>query len=318
MYNNDEFSLFCAKANSGLCSHAYIVDGIDGVGKLDFALNCARAMLCESKDKPCKFCPSCKKSLGGDHPDIHIVGRDKAAGIADVREIIRLASLKPNDGEKQIFIICNAGKLREDSQNALLKIIEEPPSTVAIFLLVETRSSLLPTVLSRGQRIHLDGMRDSELRDAVSEKYRNLTPRELDFVVENASGNFGEADKYLSKESVNLRQKAEKLLINALSKKSYELSNSLITPKYKREQLHALLDEFVSLVNESQKHKYGVTKHRALLSDQLISLLENASKRALARMGDVAMSCMASLENNSNVTVTASKLSIDLLNAATR
>lgn len=318
MHNRDEASLFYAKAKSGLCSHAYIVDGANGIGKLDFALDCARAMLCTNQDKPCGHCASCRKALGGDHPDIHVFGRDKTAAISDVREIIRLSSLMPNDGEKQIFIICNAGKLRADSQNALLKLFEEPPKTVAVFLLTETRAALLPTVLSRGQRIHLDGLRDSELRELLHKKYATASAREIETAIDIAAGNAGVAVKYLAKESVNLRAKAEKLLSLALSRKSYELTSMLVLPKFKRDQLCALLGEFVILVNEAEKRKYGIADTRMPSSEECIALIDNASKRALARMCEVATVCIISLENNANVTAAASRLAIDLLSAASR
>lgn len=318
VYNSDELRLFSQKAKSGLCSHAYIVDGDAGIGKLDFALECARAMLCTERDKPCGYCANCRKSLSGDHPDIFVIGRTKTAAISDVRELIRRSSLKPNDSDKQIFIVCNAGKLREDSQNALLKLFEEPPESVALFLLTESRSSLLPTVLSRGQRIHLDGMRDSEIKAHLRETHPDASYREVEAALDIANGNLGEALKYLSKENTALRSKAENLLLLALSKKSYELTSALLLPKYKREQLHGLLSEFVILVNEAEKSKYGVVKARVPASGALAERIENASKRALARMGEAAVICMSALDNNANVTAAASKLSIELLSAATR
>ena len=318
MYNGDELRLFYEKAKSGLCSHAYIVDGASGVGKLDFALSCARAMLCTEINKPCSYCQSCRKMLSGDHPDVYVIGKDKTASIADVREIIRRSSLKPNDSDKQIFIVCNAGKLREDSQNALLKLFEEPPESVALFLLTESRSSLLPTVLSRGQRIHLDGLRDVELAQKIKEKYPDIKQRELETVLHIANGNIGEADRYLSKENATLRTKAEKLLSLALSKNSYELSNALITPKFKREQLIGLLNELTRLINEAEKSKYCIDQVDLPQNDELVSLVSSASKRALARMGEAVVVCIMSLENNANITVAATKLSIDLLSAASR
>ena len=318
MYNRDEVALFNQKAKSGLCSHAYIVDGANGIGKLDFALSCAKAMLCTEENKPCGFCQSCKKVSGGDHPDIHIVGKEKPALINDIREVIRRSYLKPNDGEKQIFIICNADKLRDESQNALLKLFEEPPKTVAVFLLTETRSSLLPTVLSRGQRIHLDGMRDEELSAILREKNPKASLSEIEIAVESASGNLGEAEKFLSKEKKALREKAEKLFSFVISKNNYELTNALIVPKMKREQLLSLLSEFVFIVNEAEKYKYGVKNVRLLLSEENIALVGSVSKRGLARMGEAASVCMFALERNANVSASVSKLCIDLMNAASR
>ncbi len=318
MYNSDELRLFSEKAKNGLCSHAYIVDGDNGIGKLDFALECARAMLCTETEKPCGYCSNCRKILSNDHPDIFIIGREKTATIADVREIIRRSSLKPNDSDKQIFIVCNAGKLREDSQNALLKLFEEPPESVAVFLLTESRSSLLPTVLSRGQRIHLDGLRDSEIAEILQEKYQNAKTSDLTTAIDIANGNIGEAEKYLSKENVTLRSKAEKLFALALGKKTYDLSNALITPKFKREQLHALLNELAILINEAEKSKYNLKKVRLPKDSELSAMISTVSKRALARMGESVVVCMMSLENNANVTVAATKLSMDLLSAASR
>lgn len=317
MYNTDEAALFSLKARKGLCSHAYIVDGAVGIGKLDFALFCASAMLCTESDKPCGVCANCRKIKNGDHPDVFIIGREKTAAIADVRELIRRASLKPNDADKQIFIVCNAGKLRDESQNALLKLFEEPPETVAIFLLTESRSSLLPTVLSRGQRIRLDGLTEPEMRERLSESFPTASLGEIADAISVSAGNFGAAKKYLAKENASVRAKAEKIFIYAVNRQTYELANALILSKYKRDQLGAILSELVVIAVEAEKRKYGINGI-AFDNEECARAAEKASKRALAAMSEVAQLAVISLENNANVNVTASKLSLDLVTAASR
>jgi DNA polymerase-3 subunit delta' len=316
MYNSDELRLFFEKARGGVCSHAYIVDGADGVGKTEFALNAARAMLCTEKNKPCGYCKSCKMALSDNHPDIYVIGREKTANIDDVRRLIARASLKPNESEKQIFIVCNANKLREEAQNALLKLFEEPPATVAIFLLTESRSSLLPTVLSRGQRIHLDGLRDFELEERLSDNYPSVSRSELEAAVKTASGNYGIAEKYLSKENMNLREKAENLLLYTLEKKNYELLTALVLPKYKRDQLRAVVIELISIANECEKARFGVKDAIAPRKKELAEIVKNASKRALSQIGETATACVVALDGNGNVTATATKLATDLIRAA--
>lgn len=318
MHNTDEIRLFSERVQKGLCSHAYIVDGDNGIGKLDFAMECAKAVLCTGHNQPCGYCNSCQKVRDNNHPDIHIIGRDKTGSIADVRELIRKSGLKPNDGEKQVFIVCNANKLRADSQNALLKLFEEPPKSVVIFLLTDSRSSLLPTVLSRGQRIHLDGMRDIEITNILLEKYPKISKTELENALFTANGNLGVAEKFLSKDSINLRTKAEELLNLALDRKNYEVSALLLVPKYKREQLSALLVEFIKLVTEIQKQRYGIYPNMAPKSGECAKKASSASKKALAHMGEAAFICMAALENNANVTAAATKFTVDLLHAATK
>lgn len=318
MYNYDEERLFSSRASQGLCSHAYIVDGEEGIGKLDFALYCARTMLCTEKHKPCSYCENCRKALEGGHPDIYIIGQEKTASIADVRELIRRSGLKPNDADKQIFIVCNAGKLRSEAQNALLKIFEEPPETVAMFLLTDSRASLLPTVLSRGQRIHLDGMSDSQLEAALAKKHPNLDKMTLRSAVEMASGNLKRAEGYLSKENVALREKSEKLLGFLLTKNSYEVCAMLAAPKHKRENIYSLLGEFAALISEAQKQKYCSASGRSISNAECAERLKTASKKTLATLGELAICAMEALENNANVTAVTSKLSIDLLRAAAK
>jgi DNA polymerase-3 subunit delta' len=318
MYNSDELRLFFEKARNGVCSHAYIIDGSDGVGKTEFALTAARAMLCTEKNKPCGYCKSCKTAQSGNHPDIYVVGREKTASIDDVRRLIARASLKPNESDKQIFVICNANKLREEAQNALLKLFEEPPATVAIFLLTESRSSLLPTVLSRGQRIHLDGLRDFELADKLNEKYPSLSDSDINTVTKVASGNYGVAEKYLSKENALLREKAENLLLFALTKKNYELTSALVLPKHKRDQLRAIMIELITVANECEKARYGVRGALTPKNKELAEVAKNASKRALSRIGEAATACIVALDGNQNVTATATKFATDLIKAAAR
>ncbi len=317
MLNSQEAELFSVKAKEGLCSHAYIIDGAEGIGKLSFALHCASALLCTGDNKPCGYCAHCRKIANGDHPDVFIIGREKTASIADVREIIRRATLKPNDSDRQVFIVCNAGKLREDAQNALLKLFEEPPASVAVFLLTESRSSLLPTVLSRGQRIHLDGLSYEDMNQQLKKKYPKATFGEIHSAIEFACGNLGAAQKFLSKESSATRAKAEKLITFAVTKNSYELLELLLVPKYKRDQLLEIFGESIFLICEFQKQKFGA-KHNAPISSNCAQAVKGASKRALSAMCEMIQLAMMALENNANITATVTKLSIDLLAAAAR
>ena len=310
MLNASEKALFAEKAKKGVCSHAYVVDGAAGVGKYDFALFCAGTLLCEGADKPCGFCRSCMKIALGNHPDVVTVGGEKAASIADVRELIRRSTLKPNDGDRQVFIIRSADKLRADAQNALLKLFEEPPESVTLFLLTESRSSLLPTVLSRGQRIHLDGMTDDEIREILREEFPASKRADADSAVAEAQGNIGVARKALSPESAAAKKAAAEILELALGKKRYELMLKLVIPKYKREQLTDVLRELIAMCVAAAERKYGFAPAYSGTAGQ------NGSKRALARIGECAAMCVESLESNANVTAAATKLSSDLCAAA--
>ncbi|MBO4276792.1 MAG: hypothetical protein J5925_00155 [Clostridia bacterium] len=313
MLNTAERERFSEAARKGLCSHAYIVDGAAGVGKYGFALFCASALLCTSSyAKPCGVCPSCIKCAQGEHPDLVTVGGEKAATVPDVRELIHRSSLKPNDGERQVFIVRNADKMLASAQNALLKLFEEPPESVTVFLLTESRSSLLPTVLSRGQRIHLDGMTEQELCAALKKEFPAKSETEISAAAARSDGNAGSARDYLSTFGATLRAEAHGIASLALARKRYELFTALVQPKYKREHLSALLGALLELSETELKRKSGVR----MQADG--EPLPNATKKALAAIGEAAQNCLMALETNANVTAAASKLAIELSGVTAR
>lgn len=134
-------------------AHAVIFAGPSGSGKRTIASIYARALLCiGSGPKPCNACPQCRKALGNNHADLHVVRpaeEGKSLGVDEARGLQRLIDVRPYEGGRAIVIIESAHDMTAQAQNALLKTLEEPPRHVVIMLLAETLSPLLPTILSR-------------------------------------------------------------------------------------------------------------------------------------------------------------------------
>lgn len=152
-------SALAACLSGGRLSHALLVEGMDGT--LSFAKKIAAALVCESgADKPCGECGQCIKAEKGIHPDILIYSggeRARSFHIDSVRELRREAYVRPNDAAAKVLILENAQNMTVQAQNALLKIIEEPPGAVTFILTCENKSVLLETVLSRVSVFSLDG-----------------------------------------------------------------------------------------------------------------------------------------------------------------
>ncbi len=129
--------------------HAAIIEGENGEDRETLARLIASAVVCGRDDAPCGACPDCKKSALGVHPDILWLGMDQELKVDGVRGVRHDAGVRPNEAERKVFIIANADKMNVHAQNAMLKILEEPPSTVVFLLLCENRELMLPTVLSR-------------------------------------------------------------------------------------------------------------------------------------------------------------------------
>lgn len=140
-------------AASGRNSHAYLFLGGAGAGKRLIANTFAKALQCEGEKRPCDSCKSCHAFNHGNHPDViyfQPLKNGKTYTIEDVREqLLETVDLKPFQYEKKIYIIEKADTLNIQSQNALLKTLEEPPAHAVFLLLAERAEAFLPTILSR-------------------------------------------------------------------------------------------------------------------------------------------------------------------------
>lgn len=306
-----EKALFLQKLNSGTTAHAYIVEGEKGVGKKEFALWCASALLCEGTDKPCGVCPACRKVQSGFHPDLHLYGDgDKAVTIGEVRELIHETGMVPVDGARMVFLLCGAERMQAPAQNALLKIFEEPPAGVVIFLLTDSNRSLLPTVRSRGQRITLSGASEEELLALLRKKFPKTPEALLAAAAKNAGGSVGAAEKFLQKDAGQNREKAEEWLQAAFAGDKYRLVGLIATPKYKRDALLALLDAFLRRLFDLLLVKSGASESTG---DELES---RATRHALSGMCEATIRCRESIENNGNMTAVMTAFATELWHQA--
>lgn len=117
-------------------------------------LTLAAALLCEH-GAPCGACLSCHKVETGIHPDLIVVDEEGEIKIETARQIRREASILPNDGTRKVFLIGHAERMNVPSQNALLKVLEEPPRYCFFILLTTQPDRILETILSRCTRYQL-------------------------------------------------------------------------------------------------------------------------------------------------------------------
>lgn len=119
----------------------------------DFARYIASCLVCSGENKPCGKCADCLKAEKNGHPDIFetdgMKGKSKNFTVDAVRDIRNDAFIAPNESNRKIYILKNGQNMNEQAQNAILKILEEPPSYVFFIILTTSKSTMLETVLSR-------------------------------------------------------------------------------------------------------------------------------------------------------------------------
>lgn len=132
--------------------HAWLFSGPTGVGKFLTArwwaslLKCPQAGACEPP------CESCRLIAAGVHPDVVEVAIPedrRSIGIGESRALLQRLSLRPTRSGPRVGIIRDAGEMTTEAQNAVLKLLEEPPGFAVIVLVADNAGAMLPTVRSR-------------------------------------------------------------------------------------------------------------------------------------------------------------------------
>ena len=162
---------------TGSLPHALLLVGPAGSGKTTLALDLAAALLCEApraEARPCRTCPACRRVEHGNHPDLHRlapggsgrqirIGERIAPEPGTIRALVRDLALAPMEGSWRVAIVESAEHMNENAQNALLKLLEEPPLATVLVLCAADEDVLLPTVRSRCVRIRLAAVPPDEI-----------------------------------------------------------------------------------------------------------------------------------------------------------
>lgn len=174
-------------------SHCYLLCGPEGSGKHTLALWLAAAVQCTGMPVPCGTCPSCAKVQAGIHPDVItcVDLKHKQFGVDCAREICSDVYIRPNEGKRKVYILPQEMNL--SAQNALLKVIEEPPSYAVFLFLSSNADQLLPTVRSRCQELRLSPLSDNLLYDALKQRFPEKSEADYQSAISISGGYLGQA-----------------------------------------------------------------------------------------------------------------------------
>ena len=161
-------------------AHSYIIEGGSALSRFRCAVYIACAVVCVEKNggMPCFKCNQCSKIISDQHTDIKMLGgEDGDIKVDDIRAISKEAYVLPTDCDHHIYILRDSDRMNSFAQNALLKIMEEPPQNTLFLLLSPSKELLLPTVVSRAQALTLGKSSIEEMQNALMARYSFLTPQ---------------------------------------------------------------------------------------------------------------------------------------------
>lgn len=147
--------------------------GPEGQARDEAARRLAAAMLCSGDEPPCGHCRDCRKVFSGIHPDVTLITRQEGTGglhreilVEQIRQAAASAAVAPNEAARKVYIIAQADRMNRLAQNALLKVLEEPPGHACFILCTTAADALLDTVRSRCVRV--DEWERVQAADALS------------------------------------------------------------------------------------------------------------------------------------------------------
>ncbi len=183
--------------------HAYLFAGPDGVGKSLTARAMAGALLCHAPaadGDACGRCSACIRAADGAHPDLHVLRRkEKESGdgtleqqikIEQVRELQQTLSFKSFEGARRVVLILDAERMNPATSNALLKTLEEPGPETHFVLVSSAPHLLLPTILSRCQRVRFAPLDRSLVAELIADR-AGLDRAHADLLAGLAEGSIG-------------------------------------------------------------------------------------------------------------------------------
>ncbi len=323
LLGNDETKVRVGRAiEVGRLPHAFLIGGPSGSGKTTLATEMAAAINCLEKDNlnmslPCGRCNNCRRIYDGNFPDLKILSKkkDKATlGVEAVKDFREDMFLSSTEAESKIYIIDDAECMTPEAQNALLKVLEEPPRSVIIMLLATECDRILTTIKSRAQYIAMSRFGEDELSSllisrSAEARAMNMTNKErFRGIVMSADGRIGVAEKLLNKRSAeeNLEERSE--IISMLSvitqKSSYaDIHNALSQLPTKRQELTTILERLMSALRDLIVVQYSPNAGTVFFPDasSAKSCCGNASVKRLLSVYEIINDTHELCVKNANV-----------------
>lgn len=167
--------------------HALILEGPEGSGRRTLARYIAQAAACTGEHRPCGACAACR--LGEHNPDITELSVDKTVIPVDaVRQLRSDAYIKATRSAGRVFILPDAQRMNPQAQNALLKVLEEPPTGGLFLLTCGHARQLLDTVLSRAAVLSLVPPEREDMIGYLLRTHPEYTPSQIESALAGTVG----------------------------------------------------------------------------------------------------------------------------------
>ena len=292
LYCDNAYASLDKMLKSGRFPHALLIEGAVGSGKKQMAKYAASLLLCRGENLPCGKCIACRKIENDTHPDLVTINgsEKKAFAIDKIRELRQEGWRAPNESDRRVFLLTDVHNMLPASQNALLKIIEEPPKHLHFIFTSSARGALLDTILSRTMLMTQPELSCGERLEILKQKRPDISETDLS----SAAMSFptvGQALLALGEESTKKRLLAAFDLYGAtVGRDRYAVLKILTAFEKDREGLLSVLGVFRTLCID--KLASGEAGFSALQCGEIVDIIETAELRIRQNVGMAILSAV--------------------------
>lgn len=308
--------------DSGRIPHSIVICGEKGLGKKTLAKYIAAKLLCSGNNKPCGECKSCKMLIHDNHPDfIRVSPSLKSGGYRledDLRPIVSDAYIMPNESAYKVYLIADMDKTMPASQNALLKIIEEPPDHTVIILTAASKEYFLPTIISRVITLEMTEISHEDCRNYLkgNTSYNEV---EINTAVSAMGGNIGRCLEFFGSKTLGMAISVTKDIAQAIiAKNEYETLKAMWKLDGNKELAVTVWELLIQLCRDAVMIKLGADEHLLGFDKELASKLSSAiSSRRLSSLCEVFEKYITRLGTNANLALCLNSISAEIKSTVT-
>lgn len=313
-YQSAPIKFFRNSYESGLLSHAYLLEGDEGSGITEAATYMAMMLLCESDNKPCFRCHNCIRVEKNNHLNVTYVepinDLIKREQIDELIHDLKMTSLEVGP---QIAIIKDADKMNSSASNALLKLLEEPAPNHYIFLLSKNKNKLLDTIISRTQVIKFNALPRKYIISTLKE---NGVEDNIAFVLSYLTSDIEEAKQMIAEgkvyELLTLALGIEKQIALKKDPFAFFYKNSSYLKSETNKKWHRIFLDILLLINKEIINIYNDSPSNIFKDVLSLYNKENINLDKIMHQIDVINEYQERLNYNVNLNLFYTSLMVEI------
>ena len=286
--------------NKGKINHAYMFEGIEGIGKETFAYDLAKILL---ETPHLENAPDC----------IRVKPEGNSIKIAQIRNLQSDIVIKPHKKYK-IYIIDKAEKMTLEAQNALLKTLEEPPEYAIIILVTNNKEGLLPTIRSRCEIVKFTPVPFIEIKNYLINQ--GIEPNRANLLSSFSRGSMKKAlELASSNEFYEMKENVQKYIETILSKNMVEILDIPTQIEQYKGEIINVLDMMINYFRDIMICKEHVNKSMIINADKLVFIQNMSSKITYSQVSkiiDIIEDTKIKIKGNCNFNVSIQVMSLNI------